>query len=229
MAASRRELDGVGQEVDQDLVQAPLVGHELRQVVGHMHLDLDLFFSRLQQQQVVHFLDGHQNAQRLVVDFAPPGFDARQIENVVDEGQQIVPGMVDVVGVILVDRNGHWPEHLALQDLRKAHDGIERRAQFMAHGGEEGRLRLVGFLGPLFFFFGLGLFAPQVSDEAVLLRTENQHVARRFLKIAGHQQEEGFKRHDGAAKCQIDGFGFPHAAQRHADGENAGAGDRAPA
>jgi hypothetical protein len=36
---------------------------------------------------------------------------------------------------------------LVLHDLRKAHDGVQGRAQFMAHIGEESGLRLVGALG----------------------------------------------------------------------------------
>ena len=67
------------------------------------------------------------------------------------------------------------PEHARLHDLGEADDGVERRAQLVAHIGEELRFRLVGLLGAgllLGIFFGeLGQLlaccdcAPQVGDR----------------------------------------------------------------
>ena len=62
-------------------------------------------------------------------------------------------------------------EHAGFHDLGKADDGVERRAQFVAHIGEEFRLGLVGFLGAGFFggvflgqFGGALLRGAQVGD-----------------------------------------------------------------
>ena len=72
--------------------------------------------------------------------------DLGQVENVVDQAQQVEAARVDVggIGAILL---GLGAEHLVLDDLRKADDGIERRAQLVAHVGEELRLGARGRLG----------------------------------------------------------------------------------
>ena len=101
--------------------------------------------------------------------------------------------------------------------------GVRSSWLMVARKADLARLASSAFLA---FFLGLVFLALQIGDQAVLLRLEDQHVAGGFLKIAGHQQEEGLERHDGAAQRQIDRFGFPHAAQGHADGQNAGSGNQ---
>ena len=64
----------------------------------------------------------------------PPGLDLRQVENVVDQGKQVparTQHAIERFGVLL-ERLRILPQHLADAD-----DGIERRAQLMAHIGEE--------------------------------------------------------------------------------------------
>ena len=53
----------------------------------------------------------------------------------------------NVAGVLAVSGRGVRAEHLVLHHLRKAEDSVERRAQLMAHGGEEAGFRQVDFLG----------------------------------------------------------------------------------
>ena len=74
------------------------------------------------------------------------------------------------MAVFLILVGAEHAEHAAAHDLGEADDGIQRRAQFVAHIGEEFGLRLVGFLGAILFlrvFFGevgqLGLRALQVD------------------------------------------------------------------
>ena len=75
----------------------------------------------------------------------PPGFDLRQVEDVVDEGEQVLPGLEDVAQVfrlLLVD----LAEHPLGQHLGEADDGVQRRAQLVRHVGQELRLVLAGDL-----------------------------------------------------------------------------------
>ncbi len=83
----------------------------------------------------------------LLVEFVAAGFDARQIEDFVDQAEQVLAGIVDVVRVFLVGRHGVRPENLALHHLGEAEDGVERRAQLVAHLREELRLRDVRAFG----------------------------------------------------------------------------------
>ncbi len=57
----------------------------------------------------------------------------------------------DVVTIFLVFFRSQRSEHAAFHDLGKADDGVERRAQFVAHIGEEFGFGLVGFLGAVLF------------------------------------------------------------------------------
>ena len=80
------------------------------------------------------------------------------------------PDGQDVVAVLLILVGAEHAEHAAAHDLGEADDGVQRRAQFVAHIGEEFGFRLVGFLGAILFlrvFFGevgeLSLRALQVD------------------------------------------------------------------
>ena len=71
-----------------------------------------------------------------------PGLDLGQVENVVDQSEQVAARAehaVERLGILL-ERLGILPQHLADPD-----DGIERRAQLMAHIGEKLRLVLACF------------------------------------------------------------------------------------
>jgi hypothetical protein len=74
-----------------------------------------------------------------------PGLDLGEVEDVVDEREQVAPGLVDVLqilGLLLVD----LAEHALRQHLREADDRVERRPQLVRHVGEELRLVLVRHL-----------------------------------------------------------------------------------
>ena len=72
------------------------------------------------------------------------------------------------------------PQHLRLDHLAEADDGIERRAQLMAHVGEEFRLRAVGRFGPGLF---AGIFVGKIGqplrlllgEDALLLQVAHRH------------------------------------------------------
>ena len=86
-------------------------------------------------------------AEILEVEADAAGLDLGHVEHVVDDVEQVFAARVDVLAVFLVFVGAERAEHAQLHDLREADDGVERRAQLVAHIGEEFRLRLVGFLG----------------------------------------------------------------------------------
>src|SRR3546814_3425749 len=71
----------------------------------------------------------------------------RDIENVVDDGEQVIAALVDVLDVVAVVVAADRPEDLLQDELREADDGVQRRAQLVAHGGQEVALGAVGHLG----------------------------------------------------------------------------------
>src|SRR3546814_12405825 len=73
------------------------------------------------------------------VEILPPRFDLREIENVLQQRQQMAPGVLDAVDIfmLLVVERADIAEP---QELRVADHRVERRAQLVAHIGEEQRL-----------------------------------------------------------------------------------------
>ena len=94
--------------------------------------------------------------------------------------------VLDILGLLFVE----LAEHLFVEHLGKADDGVERRAQFVAHVGQELRLVLVGHF----------------QLAALLLD---------FLEQAGVGDRDRGLVGEGAQKCHF-GFGksaFLHPAQ----------------
>src|SRR3546814_4329772 len=82
-------------------------------------------------------LDEGAEVHLLLPELQLAGFDLREVEQIVDEAQQVLPGAVDVLRVLVVLRVIERPEGLRRHHLGKADDGVERRAQLVAHMGEE--------------------------------------------------------------------------------------------
>ena len=86
----------------------------------------------------------------------------------------MLAGLVDQ-GRVLAVLLGHRPEQRLPHDIREAHDGVQGRAQLVAHIGQEARLAGIGGLG---VDAGLieGLFARALSAGAthlLLVTTQN--------------------------------------------------------
>ena len=96
---------------------------------------------------------------------------------------------MNVVGVFLVDRVLMRPEDLRAHDLGKAEDGVERRAELMAHGGEKAGLCLVRFLGARSRLVGDRLRLLELGDQRVLLGAEPDHGGDGGVGAA-HQPDE---------------------------------------
>src|SRR5260370_20901969 len=65
----------------------------------------------------------------------PAGLDLRQVEDVVDEGQQMPPGLENILQILrllVIDVT----EHLLGENFREPDDGVERVAELVAHVGK---------------------------------------------------------------------------------------------
>ena len=87
------------------------------------------------------------------------GLDFGEVEHVVDHAQEVfAAGLDDAEALLLIGRHaGIGLEHLGVAD-----DAVERRAQLVAHSGEEGTFRAVGGLG---LIAGGGEFGGAGGDE----------------------------------------------------------------
>jgi hypothetical protein len=67
---------------------------------------------------------------------ASSGFDAAEVQHLVDQLQQVLRPAQDLLRIgLLVRRQGGLA--VALQQLREAEDGVHRRAQLVRHVAEE--------------------------------------------------------------------------------------------
>ena len=138
------EFRGVGQQVDQQLRKPVAVGVEQTCVKPRFEDQFDAF-GRFHADDVLLFV--HQFVQLEVreVEFQSSGLDLREVEDVADQLQE--------QGVVVLDDRNVFPLFLLLvglgKDAREPYDGVERRADFVAHVGQERRLEHVRLLGLL--------------------------------------------------------------------------------
>ncbi len=142
--AALRELDRVVEQAGQDLPQphrvAAQVGGQVGVDVAAQLQALDVG-ARLHALQLVAQQGGQVKGNHLDGDVV--GLAARQVQDVVDELQQVLGGVVN--------RVQKAARLLVLQAVFKqrdeAQDVVHGRAQFVAHVGQEGALGAVGALG----------------------------------------------------------------------------------
>jgi len=132
-AALGRELRGVRQQVDQDLFEAQLIGHDKRKVfLEPDDEDLLLLLDPALNQEDAGV---HDVAQDLGLEFEREraALDLGDVEDVVDDFQEMLAGARDVGGVEAGLAGGLLVVGELLDHLAKADDGIQRRAQLVAH------------------------------------------------------------------------------------------------
>ena len=107
------------------------------------------------------------------------GLDLGEVEDVVDQAEEVPAGDADLGEVgdeaLLAELRGFLDEHFAVAD-----DGVERRAQLVAHIGEELALRLVGGVGLLLGLLQLALALLELGDVGV----DGDRAAVRRLPLA---------------------------------------------
>src|SRR5262245_15703803 len=86
-----------------------------------------------------NLVDQGRQSKTTQVELHPPGLDLREVEDVVDQGEQVTASAEHAVErfKVLLERLGVLPQHLGYAD-----DSVERRAQLVAHVGQELRLML---------------------------------------------------------------------------------------
>ena len=88
-------------------------------------------------------LDQRRERQPFFLQLEASGLDLRNIEQVVDELQQMLAARFDQRRVIGVTGIGDCPHRLAVDQRRKADDGVERRPQLVTRRREEHRFGFV--------------------------------------------------------------------------------------
>ena len=130
---------------------------------------------------------------------------------------------MNVADIFLVGLVVHRPEHLVLHHFREAEDGVERRAQLVAHRRQEARLGEVGFFGAAARFVRDRLGCPSSAISRSFSRAEGRAPSRRV--VAGRatiaEEGQGATRRPTSARRPASGLGD----DRRIDGDGHGEGD----
>ena len=167
------KLVGVAEEVEQRLPDPDLVGmhHPDRSA---MDCDLVAVLRRQRLRGLDHVSDQRLDGKGIQVQLHSSGLDLGEVENVVDQGEQVAARAEHAIErfEVLLRRLGILAQHLGDAD-----DGVERRAQLVAHVGEELRLVLarLGELAALVLDF---VEQPHVLDRDRRLVGEGRRPAR---------------------------------------------------
>ncbi len=128
------ELDRVADQVGQDLLEPQRVAHQRQRRVAVDQADqfqlLGMGGGREDGQGVLQQV---AQVERDAVEYQFAGFDLREVEDLIDDAQQVVSRFFDGTQVVQLARR----ELAFLQQVGKAEDAVERRADFMAHIGQE--------------------------------------------------------------------------------------------
>ncbi len=131
------ELDGVGQQILEDLLKALWVGvHESWQALGKEQVQRQILGLGHVPEVAVDGVTQAGEGDFLDLDGDGPGFDFREIQDIVDEVEKIGAGGIDVAGKLnLFVRE--LASGVSGELLAENEDGIERRPQFVGHVRKE--------------------------------------------------------------------------------------------
>ena len=145
-AAGVGELDRVAKQVEQHLPYAAGIGrNHLRHFGRDMAAEPDILGKSLCRQQLDHIVGDLARRHGLRFCVEPAGLDLGVVEQVLDQGEQGGGRSRDCADISALLRR----QPGVGQQLRHAHDAVHRRADLVAHRGEEARLRLAGVFSAL--------------------------------------------------------------------------------
>ena len=140
------ELDGVVGVVDQDLPQAQRIADEvLRHVRGHVKKQFQPLGLGFFPDQRGHVFEHSRQVEVGLFDGQLAGLNFREIQNIVDDAQQMLAGLLDLAHVVALAGG----EFGGQRQVGQAHDGVHGGADFVAHVGQEIGLEQGGLHGGL--------------------------------------------------------------------------------
>ena len=196
-------LDGVADEVQQDLLDAEFIAvHAVRDAGGYGDFKGEALLVRLFPGDEG---DIRQQLGQAVIrrgDFQHAGLNAGEVQHVVYQTQEHPPGTLDGIGVVFDFRI----PVLAQDHLIHAEDGVDRGADLMGHAGEEVRLGPGEFHRALLFQLGVP-HIPELLGDGKQEQEQQAHENQRTVVGRGGPEDH----HDLA-----------HAEEHHTDKADGG-------
>ena len=204
------ELDGVADEVEQDLAETIAVAMQRRRQMVGIDDQFDILACRLVAHHVDHTEQHAVDREVAAVHAQLAGFDLRQIEHVVDDAEQVMGCVFDLAQANERPRIADLPA----QQVRQADDGVHRRADLVTHIGEEGALGQIGFLSGQLRRRELGRALLNAALQAGIQGQDGLLGEPRFGHIVVNSQQLAFAAGDDEATEDQDlpdaAVGAPH-------------------
>jgi len=138
------ELEGVADEVDEDLAEAGAIAADQGgEVAVEPVEEVEFLLGGAGCEQVEHAFDDFAEVEGDVLQLQLTGLDLGVVEDVVDDGQEGLAAGADGVDVVALGGG----ERGLVEERGHADDAVHRGADLMAHGREEGALGLAGEVG----------------------------------------------------------------------------------
>ena len=176
------KFDGVANQIGQDLRQAGWVTNHRCRHIGHgTHCQFQPLLARLGPQQMGHTLNDFDRLKGDLFDRELARLDLGKIEDIVDDPQQRLGSLSNLAEVIPCTCRQKLAQPQA--QMRKPEHGVDGRADFMAHIGQETGARFCrrvgGFQGILQARHG-GLVLGYVVQNA---QKVNAVVIHQFIDV----------------------------------------------
>src|SRR5215468_10544430 len=146
-AAAIGELDGIGNEIEHDLIERAFVGDDVRQLTRQDRDQFNSRFARFEGKEPAAILDRLAWRERLGCNREVPCLNFGHVEDAVHDREQMASRLIDQLRVFVTTRCVDHQRAFVAEHFREADDGIERCAQLVAHGGEKAALGGIGTLG----------------------------------------------------------------------------------
>jgi hypothetical protein len=203
------ELDGVGEQVPHHLLEPLGISLHGARSGLELELEVDVPGHGRRAHRVQRRLHHGGQLHRLHVQAHPPGDDARDVQQIIDD-LRLGPGAAlhRLQGPRLLVRG----QRGGAQDAGPPEDGRERGAQLVRDGGEELVLGAVGLLGPI------SLLACQLEETRVLhgdggpVRQLLDHPE--IIRVVGAILVARGQ-HEDAQRAPVQGDGHRHAPHPH--------------
>ena len=166
LAALGGELDAVGQEVDQNLLHRAHVGENEGGFRRHRGLERHAGTFGRELDETHRGIGDGTKIEDFFRQLEFSGLDLRHVEDAVDQFEQVIAGFVHQVRIFDITWATQGAEHLLHHHFREADDGVERRAQLVAHIGKEAALGPIGLFGKIAGFDQLALIGLALGDVA---------------------------------------------------------------
>src|SRR5262249_1636942 len=128
--------DRIREEIEEDLADLPFIALNLSEPLVDRRMQRNAPPCGPLADQGQRIVDSHGQVEVRQLQVHLPGLDLRQIQDVVDQGQEVLPRSVDVLQVFVL-LLVQITKHPLGQNLRESNDSIQRCPQLVRHVGEE--------------------------------------------------------------------------------------------